>query len=63
MILTVHIFDLLKAQELIDDNEFLRKVLVWRDGAWLIDTEDPAQIKEIKRLFDARRIRYNIKNE
>lgn len=63
MILTVHLFDLARAQELIDDNEFLRKVLIFKNGAWLIDTENPEHIAEIRRLFTARNIRYKIKDE
>lgn len=60
MILTVHLFDLMKAQELIDSNEFLRKVLIARQGAWLVDTNDKRHIAEIRRLFTARRIRFKI---
>lgn len=60
MILTVHLFDLMKAQDLIDSNEFLQKELIDRQGAWLIDTNDKRHIAEIRRLFTARRIRYKI---
>ena len=60
MILTVHLFDIFKAQELVDENEFLRKVLIARQGAWLIDTNDKRHIAEIRRLFTARRIRFKI---
>lgn len=60
MTLTVHLFDIFKAQELVDENEFLRKVLIAHDGAWLVDTDDKRHIAEIRRLFTARRIRYKI---
>lgn len=61
MILTVHIFDLVRAQSLIDGNEFLRNVLLPRSGAWLIDTDKSEHIQEIRRLFTSKNIRFKIR--
>ena len=63
MILTVTPFHLFKAQNLIDGNEFLCKVLIPHSGAWLIDTDKPEHRAEIMRLFNAKNIRFKISEE
>lgn len=63
MVLKVHILDLIKADKLINDNEFLQKVLVPQQGFWLILTDDKDQLAEIKRQFTAKNIRFKIEEE
>lgn len=63
MVLKVHILDLIKADKLISDNEFLQKVLVPQQGFWLVLTDDKDQLAEIKRQFTAKNIRFKLEEE
>lgn len=60
--IAVNILHVFKTHELIDGNEFLRKVLKETSaGSWIIDTEDREHVREIERLFTAKRIKFKIK--
>lgn len=58
MKLSVNLFDAIKFEDLLDENEYLRKVLIFGNGYWYIQTEDTS---EIERLLNKNRIRYKIK--
>lgn len=62
--ITVNIFHIMKAQELVDDNDFLRKVLHQTSaGSWLIESDKAEHLREIERLFTAKGIKFKIKEE
>ena len=62
--ITVNIFHIMKAQELIAANEFLRKILHQTSaGSWMIESDNAEHLREIERLFTAKRIKYKIKSQ
>lgn len=58
MKLSISIFDLVKFDKLRDENEYLRKFVVFINGYWYIETDDT---REIERLLKSNRIKYSIK--
>lgn len=53
---------LAKFQNLFDTNEFLRIVLSQtRSNVYFIETDDKEELREIKRLLDGNRIKFDIK--
>lgn len=53
-----------KFQNLFDTNEFLRIVLSQtRSNVYFIETDDKEELREIKRLLDGNRIKYDIKDD
>lgn len=59
MSISINIFDLVKFENLRDENEFLKKATSYNNGFWLIDIDDT---KDIEWLLKKNRIRYKIKN-
>ena len=59
MKLSINLFDLVKFENLRDENEFLKKATSYANGIWLIDINDT---KDIEWLLKKNRIRYKIKN-
>lgn len=60
MRLTVRLLDIPKLDDLIEDNEFMRKVLKPDPyGGWHI-VADAIQMKEVERLLVKNRIRYKL---
>ena len=57
-IISVGVFDIIKLNKLVDENEYLQKVLEFINGCWCINTDDT---KEIERLLQKNRIKYKIK--
>lgn len=61
MRLTVRLWDIPKLDNLIEDNEFIRKVIKPDQyGGWFVDTD---KIQEVERLLKKSGIRYKIKND
>ena len=60
MKITVNPFDVRKLDNLIENNEFVRKVLEPIDGYWFVETDNNDQLRELKRLLNSKRIRYTI---
>lgn len=56
--LSVNMFDARKLENLIDNNEYLQRVLEFNNGRWYINTDE---FSEIERLLNKNRIRYKIK--
>lgn len=57
-LLSVNMFDARKLENLIDNNEYLQRVLEFNNGRWYINTDE---FSEIERLLNKNRIRYKIK--
>ena len=57
-IISVGVFDIIKLNKLVDENEYLQKVLEFINGCWHINTENT---KEIERLLKKNVIKYKIK--
>lgn len=57
MELRINLIDVFKFERLFDDSEYLRKVLIPKDGCWIIETDET---KEIERLLKKYRIRHKI---
>ncbi len=60
MKLTINLFDIPKLDKLMDENEFIRKLLTPLNGYWFVESNSNEKIREMKRLFAAKRIRYTI---
>ena len=59
MKLSINLFDLVKFENLRDENEYLQKATSYANGMWFIDVNDTKNIKKKKKK---NRIRYKIKN-
>lgn len=60
--IVVNILHVFKSHELIEDNEFLRKVLKETSaGSWSIESDKEEHLREIVRLFTAKGIKFTIK--
>ena len=59
MRLSINLFDLVKFENLRDENEFLKKATSYANGMWFIDVNDT---KDIEWLLKKNRIRYKIKS-
>ena len=57
MKLSINLFDLVKFENLRDENEYIERVTEWIDGMWHININD---ISEIERLLIKYRIRYRV---
>ena len=57
-IISVGVFDIIKLNKLVDENEYLQKVLEFINGRWHINTENT---NEIERLLKKNIIKYKIK--
>ena len=57
-IISVGVFDIIKLNKLVDENEYLQKVLEFINGCWHINTENT---NEIERLLKKNIIKYKIK--
>ena len=57
-IISVGVFDIIKLNKLVDENEYLQKVLEFINGYWCINIENT---KEIERLLKKNAIKYKIK--
>ena len=57
-IISVGVFDIIKLNKLVDENEYLQKVLEFINGCWYINTENT---NEIERLLKKNIIKYKIK--
>lgn len=57
-IISVGVFDIIKLNKLVDENEYLQKVLEFINGYWHINTENT---NEIERLLKKNLIKYKIK--
>ncbi len=57
MRLRVNVFDIVKFDKLLEQNEFLRSVLEPLSGEWFINTD---KISNVKFFLDKARIRYKI---
>lgn len=63
MRIVVNLLHIVKAQSLIDDNEFLQSVLEQESsGSWWINDDTRESLKEIKRLFISKNIQFKIKD-
>lgn len=58
MKLSINLFDLVKFENLRDENEFLKKSTSYANGMWFIDVNDT---KDIEWLLKKNSIRYKIK--
>lgn len=58
MRLVIGLFDLIKFDKLLSENDYLSKVIVVVHGGFEIDKKDA---EEVSRLLDKNRIRYKIK--
>lgn len=58
MKLSISFFDIVKFDKLRDNNEYLKKVIVFANGYWYIETDDT---REIERLLEKNSIKYSIK--
>ena len=64
MKLYIRVGSLAKFQDLFDTNEFLRIVLgQTKFNVYFIETDDKEELREIKRLLDGNRIKYDIKDD
>ena len=57
-VISVGVFDIIKLNNLVNENEYLQKVLEFINGCWCINIENT---KEIERLLKKNAIKYKIK--
>ena len=64
MKLYIRFGSLAKFQQLFDSNEYLQVVLSQTNSnVYFIETDDKEELREIKRLLDGNRIKYDIKDD
>lgn len=59
MTLSINLFDLVKFENLRDDNEYLQKTTTYANGRWVIEVDDREGIEWILRKYG---VRYKIKS-
>lgn len=57
MKLSINLFDLVKFENLREENKYIERVTEWIDGMWHININDTS---EIERLLIKYRIRYRV---
>ena len=57
MKLSINLLDLVKFENLRDENEYIERMTEWIDGMWCININDTS---EIERLLIKYRVRYRI---